>query len=571
MSKYYNFHNFNQNKETSSNKMLITIAVSMIFLTIWSNFFSPSKEELEQMKREKTTDIKVEQNENFIKINNNSKVFTKNKEKKQVFIENDIVKIGIDTNNNNISYLKLKEYKKHEKSNDNVLLLDDEHFIDSGFIGNFSKNDIKWQLKKRNDNNIIIYGEKDGFIFENNYILKDNYIIEVEQKVINKTGQLQKIKSYTRASLKDTKDRIENSYAFRGLVLNCNNEIQEKSFDNIKKLTSSEQPCEGNNWISLSDQYWLTSIIQTDNNTNTKQGVRYNSSNDKYQIDVSSEVTKINNNEEISNKVILYIGPKNIDTLNKVKEKYNIDRFDKTIDFGLFYFIAKPLLIMIKKLYSISGNFGIAIILMTILIRMIIFPLANRSYKATAKIKAISPELKELQEKYKNDRKALQMATYDLYKRKGINPGSAIFPILLQIPILFALYKVLIISIEMRDAPFMWIKDLSTKDPTSFINLFGLLPFEAPSFLQIGILPCIMGITMFIQQKITPQATMDKSQQMIMLFMPLIFLIMFSGMPAGLILYWSCSNIFTIIQQSVIMYLAKDNNSSYFKIRKYKK
>ena len=571
MSKDYNFQNFSQNKETSSNKMLITIAVSMIFLTIWNNFFSPSKEELEQMQREKTTDVKVEQNENLINLNRNNKLITKNKEKKQIFIENDIVKIGIDTNNNNISYLMLKKYKKHEKSNDNVLLLDDEHFIDSGFISNFSKNDINWKLKERNDKNIIVYGEKDGFIFENNYILQDDYIIEVEQKVINKTGKTQNIKSYTRASLKDTRDRIENSYAFRGLVSNCNSEIKEKSFDDIKKLTSSEQPCEGRNWISLSDQYWLTAVIHSDNTSQTKQGVRYNNQTDKYQIDVSGNVIEINNNEEVLNKMRLYIGPKNLDVLNQVKKKYNIDRFDKTIDFGIFYFIAKPLLIIIKKLYSISGNFGIAIILMTILIRMIIFPLANRSYKATSKIKTISPELKELQEKYKNDKKALQVAIYDLYKRKGINPGSAIVPILLQIPIFFALYKVLIISIEMRDAPFMWIKDLSTKDPTSFINLFGLLPFEAPSFFQIGILPCIMGITMFIQQKITPQATMEKTQQMIMLFMPLIFLIMFSGMPAGLILYWSCSNIFTIIQQSIIMYLSKESNNDYVKINKHKK
>ena len=199
-----------------------------------------------------------------------------------------------------------------------------------------------------------------------------------------------------------------------------------------------------------------------------------------------------------------------------------------------------------------------AIILLTILVRMIIFPLANRSYKATARMKNVAPKLKELKETYANDRRALQMATYELYKQENINPMSAIVPMLFQIPVFFALYKVLVISIEMRDAPFIgWIVDLSSKDPTSIFNLFGLLPYEVPQFLQIGVLPIFMGLTMFVQQLMTPMPQMDKSQQKIFKWMPIILTFILAPMPAGLVLYWSCSNIFTIIQQSVIFKLSK--------------
>ena len=564
----YNFKSFKYNEGKENNRMLVVIACSMLFLTIWGSIFSPNKEELEKMKQD-SKQIELEKAKDTI-----SNVELKNKqqqnvrEKKEVFLENENVIFGIDVNNNKISYLKLKNYKKHEIDEQNVILLDNDHFIDSGFISNISKDEVKWNLKSKNGNKIAVYGEKNGFVFESIYTIKDNFLIENEQKITNNSGSDTKIKFYTRISLKDTKDRIENSYAFRGIVSNCNEDIKEINYDKMNKIQNFEQSCIKNNWIALSDQYWLTAIISNED-IEQKQGMHYNNNNEKYQVDISNRTETISNKNTITKKNFLYVGPKSIDNINKLQQDYNIDRFDKTIDFGIFYFIAKPLLTILKKLYHLSGNFGISIILLTILVRMIIFPLANRSYKEATKMQSISGELKIIREKYKNDNKAMQTAMYSLYKDKGINPTSAIWPMLLQIPILFALYKVLIISIEMRDTSFLWIKDLSTKDPTSFLNLFGLLPFEAPSFLHIGILPCIMGITMFIQQKITPQANMDKTQQKMMLLMPLIFLVMFSGMPAGLILYWSCSNIFTIIQQTIIVKVySSDNNNNYSYKRK---
>ena len=503
-----------------------------------------------------------------------------NNEKKLVFIENDFVKLAVDVNSNRLSYLMLKRYDSHKgnsgdgKKNEKVILLDDEHFVESGYIANINRKDIKWRLvevvnsarqntedksdKKRGDA-IIVSGEKDGFIFTTKYRLTDKYVVEIESGFQNKTGIARKVRYYSRVSSIDTKDRIENSYAFRGIVSNCEKDIRETNYEDIKKNLSNEHPCVGNNWLAMSDQYWLTALISNSNKQQT-QGVRFSNNEKKYQIDISSEERLVENNDKVEDKVVVFVGAKNVEELTATASKYNAEFFEKTIDFGLFYFIAKPLLIILKKLNNITGNFGVAIILLTIIVRLIIFPLANRSYKATAKMKTIAKPLEELKKQYKDDRKGLQIATYELYKQHGVNPGSAILPMMLQIPVFFALYKVLVIAIEMRDSSFLWIKDLSSQDPTSIFNLFGLLSFPAPEFFHLGLLPLLMGITMLLQQVMTPMAGMDKTQKKMMLIMPLIFMFMFSGMPAGLILYWCCSNIFTIFQQAVILHNTPSSN-----------
>lgn len=581
----YNFQNFNNNK-SKDNKMLIVIAVSMVFLTIWSLIFSPTEDELKKLQNQK-----IEKQDNKMSLNNieegsvnengikgvGKDVVTTRKnvnEEKLVFIENDFVKLAVDVNSNRLSYLMLKRYDDHKsKSKDGnedkkIKLLDNQHFVESGYIANINRKNIKWKLvdiassnrrtaqnnadKKKGDT-IIISGEKDGFIFNTKYSLKDNYVVEIESGFKNKTGISRKVRYYSRVSSVDTTDRIENSYAFRGIVANCEKDIREKNYEDIKKNTSEEHPCYGGNWLAMSDQYWLTALISNGNKQYT-QGVRYNNNDKKYQIDISDEEKIIDNDANIEDKVVVFVGAKNVEELTAVAGKYNAELFEKTIDFGLFYFIAKPLLIILKKLNNITGNFGVAIILLTIIVRMIIFPLANRSYKATAKMKTIAKPLEELKKQYKDDRKGLQIATYELYKQYGVNPGSAILPMMLQIPVFFALYKVLVIAIEMRDSSFLWIQDLSSQDPTSIFNLFGLLNFQAPEFFHLGLLPCLMGITMFLQQIMTPMAGMDKTQKRMMLVMPLIFMFMFSGMPAGLILYWCCSNIFTIFQQAIILH-----------------
>ena len=547
---------FNNVDNENKTKMLIAIGVSMVFLTIWNFFITPNGEEIEkqqaeQKKIEQVEKQKVEEAKKKLEEKNKANI----KEKNEIFFDTKKTRVAVDVNNNRLSFLTLKDYKLHEKSIKNVVLLDDEHFIETGWFGDVVNNKINWKVRNKTNNSVVLYGSDGVLDFEKKYIFEDNYIIKVQQKVVNVSRETKKISNYSRASLLDTKDRIENSYAFRGVLVMNENNINELNYDKIQKQDIEFKQSKKQGWIGLSDQYWLTALInKNDNGKETTYTARYNKDKNTYQIDFNGENIKtLKSGEVLQNETLIYVGAKNLDVLNKVSDDYKIEKFDKAIDFGMFYFISKPLLIILKKLYKISGNFGVAIILLTILVRMIIFPLANRSYKATAKMKLLSPEMKEIKEKYKDNKQEMQKATMELYKKYKINPMSAILPMFLQIPIFFALYKVLVIAIEMRDAPFVgWIVDLSSADPSSFANLFGLLPFEVPQFLQIGLLPCIMGLTMFIQQKMTPNMSIDKTQQKLMNWLPVIFTFMFAGMPAGLVLYWSCSNVFSIIQQSVL-------------------
>ena len=548
----YNFGNFRQRDDNGGKNILLAIALSMVFLTVFNMFTAPSKEELEKQKfnytKQQEENIKKEE---FFASKKEENKITK-KQKKEVFLENDLYHVGFDINNNRISFLTLKNYKQHNDGLQNVVLLDDNHFIESGWLG--VNNSLNWAIKEKNNDNITLQGKNDDVIYEIKYTINDDYSIIINQKVKNISKNDVNISSYSRASLKNTKDRIENAYAFRGVLMMKEDDITEISYDKIDKQNVKFKT-EGDSWIGLSDQYWITALIS--NNKNVKNyTARYNKDTDTYQIDFIENEQILKSNQIVESTTIALIAPKKLELLQTFGEKNKVKKIDKVIDFGMFYFLSKPLLIILKRLYTISGNFGIAIILLTILVRMIIFPLANSSYRAMARMKNLSPKISEIREKYKEDKKALQSATYQLYKEENINPMSAVLPLLLQIPIFFALYKVLIISIEMRDAPFVgFILDLSSKDPSSIFNLFGLLPYNVPEALQIGLLPVIMGITMFLQQILSPMTGIDKTQQKIMKFLPLIFTIMFANMPAGLILYWSCSNIFTIIQQSVIMKL----------------
>ncbi|MFZ9453085.1 MAG: membrane protein insertase YidC, partial [Candidatus Fonsibacter ubiquis] len=249
----------------------------------------------------------------------------------------------------------------------------------------------------------------------------------------------------------------------------------------------------------------------------------------------------------------IFIGAKEVYPIDNYAEKEKIDRFDLAIDWGWFYFITKPLFFVIDYIFKIVGNFGVAIIILTALVRIVFFPLSNYSFKSMAKMKVLQPEMLRLKELYKDDVRRTQQEMMALYKREKVNPLSGCLPILVQIPIFFAVYKMLFVTLEMRHAPFFgWIKDLSAADPTTIFNLFGLIPWEPPTFLMIGIWPILMGITMYLQQKLNP-APPDPIQAKIFAWFPFIITIMLASFPSGLVIYWTASNILTMAQQYYIM------------------
>ncbi len=246
-------------------------------------------------------------------------------------------------------------------------------------------------------------------------------------------------------------------------------------------------------------------------------------------------------------------GAKEVAAIDGYDAALKLNRFELMIDWGWFYFITKPLFYAIDWFFKITGNFGIAILIVTVLLKILFFPLANKSYASMAKMKAVAPQLQALKERHGDDKLKMQQEMMEIYKKEKINPLSGCLPILVQIPVFFALYKVLFVTIEMRHAPFFgWIQDLSAPDPTSIFNLFGLLPFAVPALLLVGVWPILMGITMWIQMKLNP-APPDPTQKMIFDWMPLIFTFMLASFPAGLVIYWAWNNFLSILQQAFIM------------------
>ncbi|MEE8351220.1 MAG: membrane protein insertase YidC, partial [Rhodospirillales bacterium] len=333
----------------------------------------------------------------------------------------------------------------------------------------------------------------------------------------------------------------------------ANETLQEISYDDLKEKGQIKETSKGG-WIGFTDKYWLAALVPDQNaQTNSRYIYRKDQAQDVYQVDYLSAPIIVAPGKSGEAKSRLFAGAKEVTVIDAYNEDLSIDRFDLAIDFGLFYFLTKPIFYALLYINGIVLNFGISIILLTLLIKLAFFPLANKSYTSMSAMKKLAPQMKKMRERYADDKTKLNEEMMALYKREKVNPASGCLPILIQIPVFFALYKVLFINIEMRHAPFFgWIKDLSAADPTSVFNLFGLIPWTPPDFLMIGVWPLIMGISMFLQQKLNPQPT-DPMQAKIFLFLPIMFTFLLARFPAGLVIYWAVNNVLSMAQQWMIM------------------
>jgi len=333
--------------------------------------------------------------------------------------------------------------------------------------------------------------------------------------------------------------------------------LKEHSYSDLKETGQkgmSIKTEENGGWIGITDKYWMAALIP-DQNTNSNFTFRYISNSVSYQTDFLGELSKIPANGEIEIVSRVFSGAKKLNLLDKYEEDLKIKNFDLAIDFGWFYFLTKPFFYALSWANNILGNFGLAILAITVVVKIIFFPLANKSYKSMARMRVLTPQLQQLRERFGNDRQKMNMEMMALYKREKVNPAAGCLPILVQIPVFFALYKVLFVSIEMRQAPFFgWIKDLSALDPTSIFNLFGLLPYSTdflPDFLNLGIWPLLMGATMVLQQRLNPKPP-DPVQAQIFAWMPVVFTFLLATFPAGLVIYWTWNNLLSIAQQWII-------------------
>ena len=316
----------------------------------------------------------------------------------------------------------------------------------------------------------------------------------------------------------------------------------------LKKKKITREASEG--WIGITDKYWMTALVPEDGES-FKSTFLYK---DAYKANFLLNEPKIVEPASKSNaEVKIFVAAKEVQTIDAYAKKEKINKLDLIIDWGWFYFFTKPLFFAADYFFKLTGNFGIAIILITLIIRIVFFPLANYSFKSMAKMKVLQPEMTRLKDLHKDDKVKLQQAIMALYKKEQINPASGCLPVLIQIPFFFAIYKMLFISLEMRHQPFFgWIKDLSAQDPTSIFNFFGLIPWDPPNFLIIGVWPILMGLTMFIQQKLNPAPT-DPIQAKIFMFFPIFLTVILAPFPSGLVVYWTINNILTIAQQWFIM------------------
>ena len=403
----------------------------------------------------------------------------------------------------------------------------------------------------------LTWNNGEGLKFSQIISIDDNYMIKVIQKVKNETNNSVNLYPYGLIRRSGEPKTTDFFVLHEGPLGVFDGSLKEHSYSDLKETGQkgmSIKTEENGGWIGITDKYWMAALIP-DQNINSNFTFRYVNNSTSYQTDFLGELSKIPANGEIEIVSRVFSGAKKLNLLDKYEEDLKIKNFDLAIDFGWFYFLTKPFFYALSWANNILGNFGLAILAITVVVKIIFFPLANKSYKSMARMRVLTPQLQQLRERFGNDRQKMNMEMMALYKREKVNPAAGCLPILVQIPVFFALYKVLFVSIEMRQAPFFgWIKDLSALDPTSIFNLFGLLPYSTdflPDFLNLGIWPLLMGATMVLQQRLNPKPP-DPVQAQIFAWMPVVFTFLLATFPAGLVIYWTWNNLLSIAQQWII-------------------
>ena len=402
---------------------------------------------------------------------------------------------------------------------------------------------------------VLKWDNGDGFIFQREIRIGQDYMITVTDSVSSTAQTAVTLNSYSLIRRHGTPSTDGLYILHEGPLGVFDSTLNEEDYDSLQDAGSSGlsySPQEAGGWVGITDKYWLAALIPDQSNLHSF-GMRYLAGQgDRYQTDILGAGQTLAPGQTISTTTSLFAGAKKVTLLDKYADELGIKNFDLAIDFGWFYFLTKPFFYAINWLYGMLGNFGLAIIAFTGLMRLVLFPLANKSYRSMGKMRELSPKIKKMREDFGDDRAKLNQEMMALYKTEKVNPAAGCLPILLQIPIFFALYKVLYVSLEMRHAPFYgWINDLSAVDPTSIFNLFGLLPYSVdmlPSFLAIGIWPILMGISMAIQMRLNPPPP-DPIQAKIFQYMPIFFTFLLAGFPAGLVIYWTSNNVLSITQQ----------------------
>ena len=546
--------------------VIAAISLSAAVIILYSLFFvkppDPNKIKKDPIEKTKTVESSdtpsLDKKENFTKLTRKDAL----SENDRIQFENDNVVGSISLKGAAIDDLTFKEYNVELNGNKKVTLLsprkvEDGYLIESGFVTTNKNIDVPdssttWEIsgnKKLTNNNPIklVWSNSQGITFEKHISLDNQFLFTVKEKVINSSDKTYNFYSYGQI-IRNKLPEISGFYILHeGFLSVLDDQLIEEDYDDIQEKKFTQTAQEG--FFGYSDKFWLTSIIPP----RSKEFKTTFDYKNKFRANyISSEGTEAGPNDTIEEKIQIIVAAKRVKTIDDYAKSLNVNKFDLAIDWGVMYFLTKPLFFAIDYFFKLLGNYGLAIIAVTVCIRLAFFPLANYSFRSMGKMKLLQEPMRRLKELHKDDKMKLQQEMMALYKKEKVNPMSGCLPILVQIPVFFALYKVLFVTIEMRHQPFFgWIKDLSDKDPTTVFNLFGLIPWDPPSFLVIGVWPMAMGISMWIQQKLNPKPP-DPVQQKIFAFFPIFLTVILAPFPAGLVIYWTFNNIFTMIQQYYI-------------------
>ena len=547
--------------------VIAAISLSAAVIILYSLFFAPPVVDQKNISNNKNTSSQnsssdapsLVQDEKIIKISRDEAL----KENERIIFENDKIKGSISLLGSSIDDLTFKNYTNTLNGDDNVVLLNPKqsengYYVETGWATTNKNIDLPnsktlWEIegnKKLTPNSSIklTWKNNQNIKFIKEISIDNQYLFDIKQTIENKSDKTYNFYPYGQI-IRNIAPEVTNFYILHeGLIGVFDDQLVEEDYDDIEEKKYSINADTG--WLGITDKYWIASLIP-ENGKSFRSDFDYKN---KFRANfIETDATEIGANEIKTNSIRVIVAAKEVNVIDGYAETENISKFDLAIDWGWFYFIVKPLFFAIQYFFNLAGNFGIAIIMITACIRLVFFPLANYSFKSMAKMKVLQPEMTRLKELHKEDKMKLQQEMMALYKREKVNPISGCLPIFIQIPFFFAIYKVLFVTIEMRHQPFFgWIKDLSERDPTSIFNLFGLIPWDPPSFLLIGVWPCLMGVSMWMQQKLNPTPP-DPVQAKIFMFFPLFLTVILAPFPAGLVIYWTINNILTMAQQYIII------------------
>ncbi|MEI9403349.1 membrane protein insertase YidC [Mesorhizobium argentiipisi] len=577
----------------NNRNFFITIALSVLILTLWQVFYMNPKME-QQREQARIEQQRVEAQKKEAQGTNPGAAPTAQTPgaipsapggdtataagrdqaiaaTKRVKIDTPSLEGSINLTGARLDDLKLKHYTETvDKNSPEIQLLNPQalptgYFAEIGFVGTdktgaVPSSDTVWSVEGNptltpSTPVTLTYTNDKGLTFKRTISVDNDYMFTVSDAVQNSGSAAVSLFNYGRVTRYD-KPAVASTYVLHeGLIGVTGAEgLSEYKYATIEKDKEVKPGKSTDGWLGITDKYWAVTLVPTEKQPFQPRYAYFEDGRHRYQSDFLTDPINIEAGQSATVETEVFAGAKEVAKINAYAQDRHIKRFDLLIDWGWFYFITKPMFWLIDTLYKFFGNFGLAILATTVVVKAIFFPLANKSYASMANMKKVQPKMLEIREKYADDKMKQQQAMMELYKTEKINPLAGCWPVALQIPVFFSLYKVLYITIEMRHAPFFgWIHDLAAPDPTSIFNLFGLLPFAAPAFLpHMGAWAVVMGITMFLQMRMNP-APPDPTQAAIFTWMPVIFTFMMGSFPAGLVIYWAWNNTLSILQQGVIM------------------